>query len=254
MPKPASSGPRILFFDIETSPIEAFAWTMYDTNLVAVKRPTYMLAWAAKWHGSKNTIARILPDYGEYEKDQYSDRALVTELHSLLDQADIVIAHNAAFDIKKTNSRFLANGLPPPSPYKVFCTLQLARKVGKFDSNKLDSLGTYLGVGRKVQHTGIHLWMGCIDKNPASWRTMRRYNRHDVDLLEGVFEKLKGFAPNFPDLNMWSRLERCPVCQSRQIQQRGFTVSKAGRKQRYQCQAMGCGNWFSLGKNIKEAA
>lgn len=257
MPKPASSGPRILFFDIETAPIEGFTWTMFETNVIAVKRPTYMLAWAAKWQGDKRVISRALPDYEGYTKDNTSDAALVTELHSLLDEADVVIAHNADFDIKKTFARFLANGLPPPSPFKTYCTLKLARRAFKFDSNKLDVLGGYLGVGRKVPHTGIHLWLDCMDKEykPKAWALMKKYNAHDVaPLLEGVFNKMRGYATNFPDANMWTGRQCCPVCQSGKIQHRGYNVSKAGRKQRFQCVEGNCGNWFSLGKNVKEAA
>lgn len=241
--------PKTLFFDIETAPIEGYTWEMFDANVVAVKRPTYMMAWAAKWQGSKRVIARTLPDYSAYKKLPTDDSALVKELHGLLDAADIVIAHNADFDCKKTNARFLANALPPPSPYKTFCTLKLARRAFKFDSNKLDTLGGYLGVGRKVTHTGIKLWLGCMDGDPASWATMKKYNKQDVVLLERVFEKMRGYAVNFPDANMWTAANCCPVCQSGQIQHRGYNVSRAGRKQRFQCRD--CGNWFSLGKAMK---
>jgi len=222
---------------------------MFEANVVAVKRPTYMMAWAARWQGSKRVIARTLPDYSTYKKAPTDDGALAKELHDLLDEADVVIAHNADFDVKKANARFLANALPPPSPYKTFCTLKLARRAFKFDSNKLDSLGGYLGVGRKVKHTGINLWLGCMDGDPASWATMKKYNKQDVVLLERVFEKLRGYATNFPDANMWSGANCCPVCQSGHIQHRGYNVSRAGRKQRFQCRD--CGNWFSLGKAMK---
>jgi hypothetical protein len=244
--------PKVLFFDIETAPIEGFTWQMFDANVVAVKRPTYMLAWAAKWQGSKRVIARTLPEYAIYKRSHTDDAELVGELRGLLDEADIVIAHNADFDIKKANARFLANGLHPPAPYKTFCTLKTARKHFKFDSNKLDSLGGYLGVGRKVKHTGINLWLGCMDGDPASWATMKKYNIQDVVLLERVFEKMRGYATNWPDANMWTGAGCCPVCRSSRIQNRGYNVSKAGRKQRFQCRD--CGNWFSMGKAVKDAA
>jgi hypothetical protein len=246
------TGPKILLFDIETAPIEGYTWQMYDANVIAVKRPTYMLAWAAKWRGGKKVIARTLPDYPSYQKSPTDDSALVKELHGLLDEADVVIAHNADFDVKKTNARFLANRIFPPSPYKTFCTLKTARKHFKFDSNKLDSLGGYLGVGRKVKHTGINLWLECMDGNLRSWEIMKKYNTQDVVLLERVFEKLRGYATNFPDSNMWTGASCCPVCQSSRMQHRGYNVSRAGRKQRFQCQD--CGNWSSFGRAVKEAA
>jgi hypothetical protein len=116
----------------------------------------------------------------------------------------------------------------------------------------LDSLGGYLGVGRKVKHTGINLWLECMDGNLRSWATMKKYNIQDVVLLERVFEKMRGHATAFPDANMWTNANCCPVCQSSAIQHRGYNVSKGGRKQRFQCQD--CGNWFALGKTVKSAA
>lgn len=243
--------PKTLFFDIETAPIEGWSWEMRESDVVAVKRPTYMLAWAAKWQGSNRIIARVLPDYPGYKKDKTNDGALVSELRDLLCSADVVIAHNADFDVKKANARFLANGLQPPSPFKTFCTLKLARKAFRFDSNRLDALGGYLGVGRKVKHTGIHLWLKCMEGDEAAWLMMRRYNKQDVNLLERVFQKMRGYATNYPDANMWSRAECCPVCQSGHIQQRGTNVSKAGHRLRFQCRA--CGNWFSSGKILRAA-
>jgi hypothetical protein len=33
-------GPKALFFDIETAPIEGFTWEMFDANVIAVRRPS----------------------------------------------------------------------------------------------------------------------------------------------------------------------------------------------------------------------
>jgi transposase-like protein len=91
-----------------------------------------------------------------------------------------------------------------------------------------------------------------MDGNLRSWATMKKYNIQDVVLLERVFEKMRGHATAFPDANMWTNANCCPVCQSSAIQHRGYNVSKGGRKQRFQCQD--CGNWFALGKAVKSAA
>lgn len=235
--------PKILLFDIETAPIEGYSWTMFETNIVSVTTPTYMLSYAAKWLGARSIETLALPDFPLYKKNPKSDRELVASLWRLLDEADIVVAHNADFDTKKTNARFLANGLPPPSPYRVFCTLKTARKHFKFDSNKLDSLGGYLDFGQKLKHTGIHLWMGCMAGDPKSWKMMKRYNAHDVALLEKCYIKLRGWATTHPNLNTYSGGTCCPTCQSTATIKRGFNFSKTRITQRFQCQS--CYAFFS---------
>jgi DNA polymerase III epsilon subunit-like protein len=76
-----------------------------------------------------------------------------------MDEADLICAHNGdAFDIKKINSRLIVNGFKPPSPFKTIDTLKIARRVFKFDSNKLDNIGRYLSRGPEdPQH-----WRGAL--------------------------------------------------------------------------------------------
>jgi hypothetical protein len=188
----AKPGPRVAFFDIETAPIKGYTWTMYEANVLSVERPTYLLSYAMKWAGQKTVHTRCLPDYKLYNKDKENDRELAKDLWKMMDEADVIVGHNGdAFDIKKANARFITHGLTPPSPSKTIDTLKIARRVFKFDSNKLDSIGGYLGVGRKLPHTGIHLWLGCMGGDPKSWRLMRRYNAQDVRLLEQVYLKVR---------------------------------------------------------------
>ena len=202
-----------------------------------------MLCFAIKWAGQKKVSTHALPDYGGYSRNRHNDKQLASELHKILDAADIVVAHNGdAFDIKKINSRFLVHGLPPPSPYKTIDTLKIARKHFKFDSNRLDNLGRYLGVGRKLPNTGATLWRGCVDGDADSWRLMRKYNAQDVALLERVYERLKAWAPSHPDLRLFDQSPGCPTCRSFHVVRRGVAISRSRRYQRFQCQD--CAAWF----------
>src|ERR1017187_3543268 len=117
------AAPKVLFLDIETAPLLGWTWGRWEQNVIDVKTQFYMLSFAWKWRGSKRTECLALPDYGSaYTKDKENDKLLVMSLWSLLDNADVVIAHHAAFDIKKTTARFLFHKLRPPSPFKVVCT------------------------------------------------------------------------------------------------------------------------------------
>ena len=168
----------------------------------------------------------------------------------LLDKADVVIAHNGdSFDIKKTNTRFAIHGMKPPSPYKSIDTKKLAKKYFKFDSNKLDDLGMYLSVGKKLSAGGFATWKGCMQGDKKSWKRMVDYNKQDVVLLEKVYLALRPWMTNHPNINILDeRLGACPTCGSDKVQKRGWAITPVNRKQRYHCQ--NCGRW-SMGRSEK---
>lgn len=247
--------PRVLLFDIETAPMLAWTWERFETNVIGVVSETYMLCFAYKWLGEHRVHTCALPDYPGYPKDRTNDGKLVRDLWRVMDEADIVIAHNGdSFDIKKVNARFLVHGLNAPDPFKSVDTLKVARRHFRFDSNKLNDLGGYLGVGKKLPHTGFDLWRRCMAGDPSAWRVMRRYNAQDVRLLERVYLKLRSWDKSHPNLTLYSGVAGCPTCQSPHIQRRGVNVSKVTVSPRFQCQD--CGTWFSgkSGPNGKKAA
>jgi len=183
-----------------------------------------------------------LPDFKSYKPGSENDLLLATELWKLLDEADVVIAHNGdQFDIKKTNARFAFYNLPPPSPYKTIDTLKVARRYFNFTSNKLDDLGNYLGYGRKLVHTGFNLWKGCMTGDPKAWKKMIDYNKRDVVLLEKIYLHFRPWIQNHPNTAILSDKSGCPNCSSTQIQKRGLGITKSGTYQRLQC--MSCKAW-----------
>lgn len=247
--------PRILLFDIETALSKGYFFDLYkEGNIVEIESSWYMLSFSWKWLGEKTTHVAALPDFPGYAKNKSCDKALVTKLHELFSEADIVVAHNAArFDVRKSNARFVVHGMIPPETYKVVDTLRIAKRHFKFDSNRLDDLGQLLGVGRKLAHTGKKLWLDCqVHDIPSAWVKMKRYNKQDVNLLEAVFLKLRPWATTFPNLTHYTRAEACPVCLSKKLAPTGFAYVASGKKQRFTCQS--CGHRHSAGKLIKDAA
>jgi hypothetical protein len=238
--------------DIETAPGLGYAWEKWDTNIIAFERPWYMLSFAWKWLDQPDVSVKGLCDYKSYRKNLTNDFNLLQDLWRVLDEADIVVAHNGdAFDIKKTNARFVIHDMPQPSPYKTVDTLKIARKYFKFESNKLNDLGEYLQVGGKMVHTGWALWKGCMDGDQEAWDLMKQYNAQDVLLLEQVYLKLRPWAATHPDVKLYDKShEGCPTCGSEKVQRRGFSYAKTQIRQRFHCQ--GCGSWFS-GKIIRKS-
>lgn len=174
--------PRTLFFDIETTPFVSYTWGLWETDVVKIMENSYILCVAYKWEGGKM----------QFLKSNGNDKKLCTQLHKIFSQADVIVAHNGdRFDIKKTNARLIFHGLTPPKTYKTIDTLKVAKRHFAFPRNKLDSLGEFFGLGRKVKHEGIDLWDKCMKNDQDAWRRMERYNKQDVVLLEKVYNKMK---------------------------------------------------------------
>lgn len=217
------------------------SWSMRspEASAVWVERDTFILMFSYKWAHERSVKTCCLPDFPRYRRNKHDDHDLCAELYRLMDEADIICAHNGdAFDIKKINSRLITNGFPPPSAFKTIDTLKAARKAFKFDSNKLDHIGRYLNEGRKIPNSGAHLWRGCVNGDARSWRIMRRYGKQDTALLARVYERIKPWMPNHPNLNIYagaSSETNCPTCQSDRIKKRGLTYSKTMVRQRWQC-------------------
>src|SRR6266436_353501 len=237
----SNSGPKILLLDLETLPHLGFTWTKWDTNVIKFKQETCIATFAAKWLGEKSILGKALPDYSGYTPNSYDDKKLVKDLWNLLDEADIVVAHNGAdFDVKVCRARFLFHGMKPPSPFKVVDTKRVAKRVARFSSNSLNDLANYLGFGSKIK-TDFDLWLGCISGDKTSWDRMLRYNKHDVLLLEKLYYRLLPWAGNHPNLTLFSDRSKCPKCGSENINYRGTMTLSTGEYRRFQCQD--CGGW-----------
>lgn len=235
--------PKILFFDIETAPLRIFAWKTWQTDAIKVERDWYMLSWSAKWHNGSQTT-KCLADYDGYFPASENDKELVTELWGMFEKADIVVGHNVdRFDIRKTNTRAILNGLMPTSPFKTVDTLKVAKRYFAFSSNRLDALGEALGVGRKVKTGGFELWNACMNGEPKAWERMKRYNAQDVKLLIKVYHALRPWMQNHPNVAvLWDREHGCRNCGSMKLSKQGFRLTPTGKRQGYKCTA--CASWM----------
>lgn len=239
--------PRILSLDIETFPNLAYVWGVYEQNALSVKTHSIICCFSVKWlHGKQTTMA--LPDYRGYRAGRDDDAKLVRELWALLDEADIVVAQNGdKFDIKKMNTRFIKHGLRPPSPYKTVDTLKVAHRIFGFDSNKLNDLCSYLGIGQKFHTGGFSLWQGCMAGDEQAWRKMRLYNAQDVRLLEKLYLRFLPWIGSHPNRSLYTGISACPKCGSTKIQGRGMSRNATTVYQRFQC--MACGGWCRATKS-----
>jgi hypothetical protein len=177
---------------------------------------------------------------------------MLRKIHDLISEADAVVHYNGTrFDIPVLNKEFLLQHLAPPAPYKQIDLLRVVRKEFRFPSNKLDYIAQRLGLGKKTDHEGYQLWVKCMNKDPAAWKVMEKYNKQDVVLLEKVYDRLLPWIKSHPNHNLYGG-DGCPNCGSHRLQKRGFSYTTTGTFQRFQC--TNCGSWSKSTKAIKEHA
>ena len=234
---------KILYYDIGTAPNLSYVWGQFEQNVIEHEREWYLLCVSYRWEHENKTHVTSLVDFPkDYKANPENDYNVVKKLWDLLDEADIVIAHNGdKFDMRKANARFVAHGLGPVSPVKQIDTLKVARRYFMFNSNKLDHLGAHLGLGRKVNTGGFETWAGCMRGDIKFWKLMIKYAKQDVDLLRRVYLKIRPWMTNHPNLNVYSASSGCPTCGSSKVQRRGKRRTQTMIYQQYQC--MSCLSW-----------
>lgn len=240
---------RILIFDIETAPMEAYVWSMWKNNISQDQliKDWSILCWAAKWLDGTEIMTSASWREGNDIRD---DRACCIALSALLSEADIVVAHNGdKFDIKKVNTRLLKHGLPEPTPFKSIDTLKIAKSRFAISSNRLDFIGDYLGVGRKVKHEGFMLWRKVLNGDEQAQEDMLNYNVGDITLLEQVYLKIRGWDKRNPSINLDFGEPRCPCCGSKKLTEYGDAYTNVSTFRAVRCDE--CGKYSRYGSNKK---
>jgi len=214
-----STRAKVLTFDIETRPMQAWVWDAKTRYITPDKITDHggMLTWAAKWYAEKPVMFGSLWDDGH--------EGMVHRLWELIDQADIVVGYNSdRFDLKRINTEFIRLGLPKPRPVRSVDLLKTVRSQFGFPYNRLDEIARELGLPRKVTHQGFGLWTACMAGDEKARKLMRRYNCGDVRVTETVYDALRPWIPNHPNLNLWADrdddgrpIETCCNCGSTKL-------------------------------------
>ena len=240
-------GPRILTLDIETAPYEGYFWDIWEQNigLDMITQEWTILSYAAKWLDRPQMIYEDVNGRGKGKIRD--DRKLLKSLHSLLDEADIVVAQNGKkFDARKINARMLMENFKPYSPIKIIDTYLECRSLAAVTSTRLAWLSKYLADVEKSDHRrfpGFELHAECLKYNQAAWREIKKYNKTDVISTEQVYLRLRPWIKSHPNVGTYAESVGavCPKCGSGELQKRGVAVLSQGRYARLQC--MSCGGW-----------
>lgn len=235
---------KILIIDIETAPTLAYVWRFFKENINPKQVVEYssILSYSAKWLDSEEII------YNDCRED-LDDTGLILEMAALLDEADVVVAHNGkAFDVPRIKAACVLAEVNPPSPFKVVDTCIIARKQFGFPGgNSLENLAKVLDLNhQKLEHAkfpGFKLWAECLKGNGEAWEEMRVYNIHDILVLQDLYLKLRPWMVNHPNAGLYAEKDEtvCPKCGSSHIQYRGYAFTNVGKFRRFRCND--CGGW-----------
>lgn len=230
--------PKILIFDIETSPSISYTFGRFKYNIAydQVEQEPIMLTWAAKWLYSTEVMSDKITKEEVLKADDYR---IVKSLWNLMDEADIVIAHfGDRFDIPTLNARAILNDLPPYNTVRSIDTKKVASSTFKFPSNKLDALAKYFGIPGKID-TEFQLWIDCLKGKENAIEEMRVYNVQDIEVLEAVYLKLRPYVKSHPNVAVYMDTETrvCSSCGSKNIKETDrYQYTNTGKFKIWRCE------------------
>jgi DNA polymerase elongation subunit (family B) len=208
-----------LFFDIETGyytlKIKAFQLKNYIKyfNPDTIEKDKEIICISYKWQydDKVHTV-----DFRKGEKQ------MLKKFIKVLGEADEIIGHNIDnFDVKELRARCIRYGVLMFPTYRTLDTLKKAKQYFRFASNKLDYIGKFLNVGKKLDHAGFELWEQCIDdRDDKAINEMIAYCENDVILTEDAYSVLSPYLyhnTNYAVLSGGKKWE-CPECAGNDVE------------------------------------
>lgn len=205
-----------LFFDIETSPNIVYSWRIgYNINLqphdIIEERKIICISY--KWENEDKIYSLT------WDKNQ-CDKTMLQEFIKVMNQADEIIAHNGdRFDEKWIRTRCIYHRIPTFPKYKSLDTLKKAKYGFNFNSNKLDYIAQFLGVGAKVKHDGFDMWKGVLQGDAESMKEMVHYCEGDIIVLEDVYFTMQNYIKQNSHVGVHNGEMKytCPICGSEDV-------------------------------------
>ena len=246
--------PKILILDLETLPLLAYIWGVWQQNISPIMmdknvKSKAIVTWSAKWLNDSKMMNDKMTVKEALKQD---DKRIVKSIWKLIDEADILIIHNGIkYDIPVFNTRCLIHGISSPSPYKVIDTLMVARRQFDLPHNKMDYIAQVLGIITKLSTGGFELWRGCMMGDQRSLDHMQKYNDQDVFMLEEIYLRLRGWIKNHPNFNLYTdKKGGCTTCgEQGTLKKNGRYTTTVNSYQSYKCSITTCNSFSRTGKS-----
>lgn len=232
--------PKILVFDIETLPMEIYVWGLYKQRptIDQIIKDWSVLSWSAKWLFDSKVMSDVVTAKEAINRD---DKRVLTGLWKLMDEADILVAHNGKrFDCRKVNARFIVHGWKPPMSYHLIDTRIEANKHFAFSSAKLAWLTQLFKLEEKWK-TEYELWTRSAQGDQEAIDYIHRYGCQDVVALEDLYVELRPWIKSHPNYGLYVDTDKevCPNCGESKLKWRGYYYTPAGRFRAFRCNTCG---------------
>lgn len=221
--------PRILFFDIESSNLNANFGTILS------------IGW--KWWGVDEVKVKSLLDYpAVFRRDPTNDCKLVDYFKQVYDTADVTVGwYSSRFDLPMISSKLVEFQRAPLAPVQHIDLWRTAKYQLKLSSNRLGSVAEFLGIEEKTPVKGL-IWRKACAGHKDSIGYVIEHNRQDVVVLEQAYGRLLPWIVGHPNLNLvLDSSANCPKCGKATLTKQGSRQSLTRQYQRFQCQS--CGSW-----------
>lgn len=178
-----------------------------------------------------------------FRRSFYNDYHVIKKLHSVISQADIIVAHNLKrFDWPKFYAKVIEHGLPPIDTPMMVDTLLEYRKFG-FTSKKLDSLCRKLELSRKMKlESG--LWLPATLGSEYAINKIAEYNSHDIPPLKELYLTVRPYMASHPNHNLTSEGKVCPKCGGTNITRQGYRKKGGALYPKFLCRSGPIPEWF----------
>ena len=228
-----------LFFDIETSPNIGLFWQAgykqrIDYDNIIQERAIICICY--KWEGEEQV-------YGLTWDKKQNDKRMIKEFLDVANHATELVGHNGdKFDLPWIRTRCVLHELEMFPKYTTIDTLKISRQQFRFNSNRLNYIAQYLGLGKKIQ-TEFNLWKKVLlEKDAEALNHMVEYCKEDVRLLERVYEKLSPHTYSATHYGVVYGQDRgtCKNCGSDELVRNNVRVTAAGTRYiQYKCKTCG---------------
>jgi DNA polymerase elongation subunit (family B) len=236
--------PKILVYDIETSPMQAWVWrcgdqTVRHNQLVKGEFDNYnIICITYAWLDGGAVQALV------WDEKTHSSKRMVAEFDKIIRSADMTIGKNSdRFDVKMINTQRLLHDLDP-LPEWLGSGDDLEKQMRRFfylPSQSLDYISEMLGFGGKKKMEMAD-WVDIVTRAPNAAKKLKKmitYGKKDVADTRAIMKKVwPHVKPKF-NMSAFTGEQVCVNCGSDDIHKNGTRLRGKVMYQKFHCKAHG---------------
>ena len=234
--------PKILIYDIETSPLQAWIWRPGDQvvrhgQLVKGEFDNYNIICIAYAWLSGGPVKEL-----HWDKKTHSSKKMIEEFDKIIRSADHSIGKNSdRFDVKMINTQRLLHNLPP-MPEWLGSGDDLEKQMRKYfslPSQSLDYISNMLGLGGKMKME-MQDWIDIVTRAPNADKQlakMIKYGKKDVSDTRAIIKKVWPHVKPKLNMSVFTGAFVCKLCGSNNLHQDGFTRRTTGDYPKFHCRS-----------------